>query len=285
MLKNAICALCVLFSISAHASPSWCERILGGLGPNWASAQSISEKDPKLVQAGRIWARLEDFWARELGARGLQFIPSTLVIYDSVTRTACGHGLATTGPFYCPLDMKTYVSFAFWDELVTRFRAKGEAARLYVLAHEFAHHILQITGFVAPFNAAKSSLPVVWGNKLSVLHELMADAMAGYFVAHERQAGKLVDADARDAFFASAAVGDDHVQKPTGMIRPETFSHGTGEQRSAAFRRGFMASSLAELNLFADPGVEHIVHPQIRALLYSHLKWMMIAPKKRRQHP
>lgn len=184
------------------------------------------------TSTSRVWT--------DLFARGGQRYapPEDVVLYDTATPTACGQGQAAMGPFYCPGDAKVYLDLAFWDELESRFGAKGEFARAYVLAHEVGHHVQNLTGALGDGRQGVGA----GGGQVRV--ELQADCYAGVWAAHAaRLSGGQValdPGDLEDGLGAAAAVGDDTIQRRTrGRVVPDAFTHGTAEQRMRWFRRGY----------------------------------------------
>ena len=159
---------------------------------------------------------------------------ATLVLYRDMTPTACGIGAAVAGPFYCPSDQKVYVDLSFYDELKQRFGASGEFAEAYVLAHEFGHHVQHLLGIDVQLRRATAN-----ENAKSIQLELQADCFAGVWGNSANQRGKLDPGEMEQGLRAASAIGDDNIQRQmTGVVRPESFTHGTAVQRSAALRRG-----------------------------------------------
>jgi predicted metalloprotease len=157
-----------------------------------------------------------------------------LVLYRDATQTACGLGESTAGPFYCPNDQEVYIDLGFYDELRNRFGASGEFAEAYVIAHEFGHHVQHQLGIDYQLRNARGS-----ENAKSVQLELQADCFAGVWGHSANQRGKLDPGEMEQGLKAASAIGDDNIQRQTtGMVRPESFTHGSAAQRTAALRRG-----------------------------------------------
>jgi uncharacterized protein len=173
-----------------------------------------------------------------------------LVLFRDYTQSGCGGAQSATGPFYCPEDEKVYIDLAFFDELKRRFGAPGEFAQAYVLAHELGHHVQKILGIEQKVSQLQHSDPRRQ-NPLSVRLELQADCFAGIWAHSTQQRGLLDPADLPSALGAAAAVGDDRLQKmSTGHVSPESFTHGSSDQRMTWFRKGFDGGSVAACNTF-----------------------------------
>jgi predicted metalloprotease len=182
---------------------------------------------------------LQKFWAEDFQKAGREFSPTQLVVFSGGTDTGCGPGSAATGPFYCPLDRKIYVDPGFFRELANRFQAPGDFAQAYVLAHEYGHHVQTITGITEQVDNASQEDPDQ-RNALSVRVELQADCLAGVWAHSTFERGLLEEGDLEEGLTAAASVGDDRIQEQTtGRISPESFTHGTAEQRASWFKRGF----------------------------------------------
>jgi predicted metalloprotease len=181
----------------------------------------------------------EVVWGRIFQQSGSQYRPPTLVLYDGQVRSACGMGQAAMGPFYCPGDEKLYIDLAFFRDLQTRFRAPGDFAQAYVIAHEVGHHVQKLTGTFQKMEAARGRASQAEGNRASVRMELQADCYAGVWGHHAGTMNQLDSGDIAEALNAATAIGDDRLQKQTqGRVVPESFTHGSSEQRVRWFRRG-----------------------------------------------
>ena len=182
---------------------------------------------------------LESFWQADFAKAGREFSPARLVLFRQGVDTGCGAASSQTGPFYCPADNQIYVDLGFFRDLATRFNAPGDFAQAYVLAHEYGHHIQTITGVTQQVDTASRENPDQ-RNALSVRVELQADCLAGVWAHSTFERGLLEEGDLEEGLTAAAAVGDDRIQaEATGQINPETFTHGTAEQRAGWFKRGF----------------------------------------------
>ncbi|MDQ3949793.1 MAG: zinc metallopeptidase [Gemmatimonadota bacterium] len=182
-------------------------------------------------------------WARVLPRYGAQYRDAKLVLFRGGVQTACGDMPSAGGPFYCPADEKAYIDLGFYDELRRRFGAPGDFAQAYVLAHEIGHHVQHVLGTDVRVRQVQRSQRDM-ANELSVRMELQADCYAGVW-AHSTEQRRLLNAgDVEEGLGAAAAVGDDRIQRETtGMVRPESFTHGSSAQRMEWFKRGFESGS------------------------------------------
>ena len=181
---------------------------------------------------------------------GKQYRHAKLVLFRNYTRSGCGAAESATGPFYCPEDEKVYIDLGFYDELKQRFGAPGEFAQAYVLAHEVGHHVQKLAGIEAKVRQLQEQNPRRQ-NALSVRMELQADCLAGVWAHATQERGLLESGDVESALGAAAAVGDDRLQKmATGHVSPETFRHGSSQQRMNWFRKGLDNGSIATCNTF-----------------------------------
>jgi len=195
----------------------------------------------------------EDVWnklfAEQLGA---DYQEPTLVIYDRVTNTACGMGNAASGPFYCPGDQKLYIDLSFYRDLQQRFGAPGDFAMAYVIAHEVGHHVQNLLGITRQVDAQRGRISQEEYNELSVRLELQADFLAGVWANHaQRMKNILEEGDVEEALRAANAIGDDRLQmQAQGYVVPESFTHGTSEQRVRWFTKGLKTGDLSQGDTF-----------------------------------
>jgi len=191
----------------------------------------------------------EQIFSRQTGK---QYRHAKLVLFRNYTRSGCGAAESATGPFYCPEDEKVYIDLGFYDELKQRFGAPGEFAQAYVLAHEVGHHVQKLVGIEAKVRRLQEQNPRQQ-NALSVRMELQADCLAGVWAHTTQERGLLESGDVESALGAAAAVGDDRLQKmATGHVSPETFTHGSSQQRMNWFHKGLDNGSIAACNTFAS---------------------------------
>ena len=194
---------------------------------------------------------LQRFWTEDFQKAGRTYEPTRLVLFRQATETGCGTGSAQTGPFYCPADRQVYIDLGFFRELQQRFNAPGDFAQAYVIAHEVGHHIQTLTGISAQVDKAAREDPSQ-RNGLSVRQELQADCLAGVWAQSTYERGLLEEGDLEEGLTAASSVGDDRIQSQTsGRINPESFTHGTAEQRSKWFLRGFESGSANECDTFS----------------------------------
>jgi predicted metalloprotease len=191
-------------------------------------------------------------WAQILSAQGVRYRHAKLVLFRDRIDSACGMAQSASGPFYCPGDEKVYIDLGFYDELKQRFGVPGEFAEAYVLAHEIGHHIQKLVGIEEKVHAAQEQNPRA-ANRLSVDLELQADCFAGVW-GHSTDQRRLLDpGEVKEGLDAAAAVGDDRLQRMAGRhVNPETFTHGSSQQRMDWFQKGFSTGDMSACNTFAQ---------------------------------
>lgn len=201
---------------------------------------------------GVVLADTEDVWQKQFASIGRRYEPTTLVLFSGSTRTGCGAGQAAMGPFYCPLDKKVYVDTSFFNELKHKFGASGDFAQAYVIAHEVGHHIQTLVGIAGKVQRAKQGMGRSRANQLQVRMELQADCLAGVWAKNADQAQQILErGDIEEALNAATAIGDDRIQKRTqGYVVPDSFTHGTSEQRKRWFYAGFKSGSMGSCDTF-----------------------------------
>ncbi len=200
----------------------------------------------------QVLASTEDTWNQVFQASGKQYQEPKLVLFSGVTPTACGTGQSAMGPFYCPGDQKVYIDLQFFDELKTRFKAPGEFAQAYVIAHEVGHHVQNLLGISDQVQRARQRVGEAEGNALSVRLELQADCLAGVWGKRtDTMKNVLEPGDLEAALNAASAIGDDRLQQQAhGRIVPESFTHGSSAQRMRWFKRGFESGDMNQCNTF-----------------------------------
>ena len=231
--------------------------LLSGGGPT--SSPAVSRPDPARTEAEKPLVQFVSFvlddtqknWEEILPQQaGKPYRHAKLVLFRNYTQSGCGSAESATGPFYCPRDEKVYIDLGFYDELRQRFGAPGQLAEAYVLAHEIGHHVQKLVGTEGKVRRLQEQNPREQ-NALSVRLELQADCFAGIWAHSTEQRGLLESGDVESALGAAAAVGDDRLQKmATGHVSPETFTHGSSQQRMSWFRKGLDSGSMAACNTF-----------------------------------
>lgn len=209
--------------------------------------------DPQRKFIASVLGSTEDVWNAQFRKLGSRYVEPKLVLYTGLTRSACGRAESSVGPFYCPGDQKLYLDFAFFDELQREFRAPGDFAQAYVVAHEVGHHVQNLTGTMDKVSALQQRVGETQSNQLSVMLELQADCYAGVWAHDAQQQGKLQVGDVEEALRAASAVGDDAIQKrQQGYVVPESFTHGSSQQRMSWFTRGFQSGDMRQCNTFGS---------------------------------
>ena len=201
-----------------------------------------------------ILADTEAAWNAELAERGVDYPEPTLVLFSGAVQSACGMAGAAVGPFYCPLDRQVYLDLSFFSELAQRFGAPGDFAQAYVIAHEVGHHVQTVLGIADRIRQAQEGAGQETANALQVRMELQADCFAGVWGAHaQAQQGFIESGDIEEGLAAAAAIGDDRLQRQSqGYVVPESFTHGTSEQRAKWFRRGLQNGELEACDTSAE---------------------------------
>jgi predicted metalloprotease len=227
--------------------------IMSGIESPQTSAPGPVGDDPGAVFTSKILAETEDTWRQVFQEAGRTYKEPVLVLYSGLTQTACGMGQAASGPFYCPADQKIYIDLSFFDELRDRFAAPGEFAQAYVIAHEIGHHVQTLLGTSQQVHAARQQArSQAEANALSVRQELQADCYAGVWAQRTDAAkGILEPGEYQQAIAAATAIGDDRLQSQAGRaVVPESFTHGSSEQRVRWFERGFRSGDAALCDTF-----------------------------------
>ena len=223
------------------------------------SSSSDSREAPKGAPAdatgqfvAKVLGSTETVWGRIFQQSNAKYRPPTLVLYDGQVRSACGRGQAAMGPFYCPGDEKLYIDLSFFRDLQTRFKAPGDFAQAYVIAHEVGHHVQKLTGTFQKIDAARGRVSQAETNQTSVRMELQADCYAGVWGHHAGTMNQLESGDIAEGLNAATAIGDDRLQKQTqGRVVPESFTHGSSEQRVRWFKRGLDSGSPTDCDTFS----------------------------------
>lgn len=224
----------------------------GGGGQITQSEPQTSDEMKQFVST--VLAETEDVWSGIFQAQGLAYEVPTLVLFSDSIRSACGFASSASGPFYCPNDSKVYLDTSFFDQLSRQFGASGDFAEAYVIAHEVGHHVQNLTGILPKFNQMRQRMNEVEANQMSMRVELQADCFAGVWAHFTAQKGLLEQGDIEEALNAAQQIGDDTLQKRMqGYVVPESFNHGTSEQRQAWFARGLKSGRLQDCDTFNNP--------------------------------
>ncbi|HWN81945.1 MAG TPA: neutral zinc metallopeptidase, partial [Candidatus Udaeobacter sp.] len=199
-----------------------------------------------------ILADTEDVWGQIFQQMGRTYEQPHLVLFSGAVESACGLANAAVGPFYCPLDRNVYVDLAFYDTLHERFGAPGDFAQAYVIAHEVGHHVQNLLGISERVQNLQGQASRAEANDLSVRLELQADFLAGVWAHHGQQMRNFLEAgDIEEALNAASAIGDDRLQRETqGRVVPDSFTHGTSEQRVRWFRKGLETGDMSQGDTF-----------------------------------
>jgi uncharacterized protein len=224
-----------------------------GAGYEQAGAPTSAEEDELAAFVGVVLADTEDVWTELMREQGQVYQEPKLVLFSGQVQSACGFGSAASGPFYCPGDRNVYIDLVFYKELKQRFGAPGDFAQAYVIAHEVGHHVQNLLGISGKVDAMRGRLSETEMNKLSVRLELQADFFAGVWAHHaQRMKGILEEGDIEEALKAAQVIGDDTIQKRTqGHVVPDSFTHGTSEQRMRWFLKGFQTGDLSQGDTFS----------------------------------
>ncbi|HEV2836529.1 MAG TPA: neutral zinc metallopeptidase [Pyrinomonadaceae bacterium] len=233
------------------------ERVPSNPPSSVQTSQPRSREEEELKEfVGVVLAKSEDVWNGVFRQNGRQYREPTLVLFTDQVQSACGRAGASVGPFYCPGDEKVYIDLSFYDELRRRFKAPGDFAQAYVIAHEVGHHVQNLLGISDRVHAAQQRLSEGEANQLSVRLELQADFFAGVFARYVQNQGILEAGDIDEALQAASAVGDDRIQRQTtGYVVPDSFTHGTSEQRSRWFRKGYDSGDIRQGDTFNTPSL------------------------------
>jgi hypothetical protein len=220
-------------------------------GPPVRRPQTTSEDDLKQFVAV-VLGDTEDVW-RDLFARyGARYNDPKLVLFSGGVRSACGLGMAQMGPFYCPIDEKVYIDLDFYEDLKNRFKAPGDFAQAYVIAHEIGHHVQNLLGIAEQVEGLRRRLDETEANALQVRMELQADCFAGIWANRAEESRDIIEpGDIEEALRAASAIGDDRIQRQTqGYVVPDAFTHGSSEQRVRWFTRGYESGKLEVCDTF-----------------------------------
>ncbi|OJW20224.1 MAG: hypothetical protein BGO49_04775 [Planctomycetales bacterium 71-10] len=250
----------ILLGLFLGIDPRPLLQIFGGGAPGGgpgAPPQRERELTEEEKQQGefvrRLMAMTEDVWQEQFAKMGKQYQDPTLVLFSGqVSTQGCGFASSAVGPFYCPGDQKVYIDLSFYDELASRFKSPGDFARAYVIAHEVGHHVQNLLGISEQVSRAQQQVDKAEANALSVRLELQADFLAGVWAHHiEKKEHVLETGDIESGLRAATAIGDDALQKQAqGYVVPDSFTHGTSEQRVRWFTKGLQTGDVNQGDTF-----------------------------------
>ena len=225
-----------------------------GGGGGTVSETSPPASDEMKQFVSTVLAETEDTWNGIFQAEGEKYQEPTLTLFSGRINSACGSASAASGPFYCPGDRKVYLDTNFFDQLSNQFGASGDFAEAYVIAHEVGHHVQNLIGVLPKFNEMRQQMSEAEANHMSMQVELQADCFAGIWGHFTAQKGILEQGDLEEALNAAQQIGDDTLQKRTqGYVVPESFNHGTSQQRMTWFKRGYDSGKLDACDTFNNP--------------------------------
>jgi len=224
-----------------------------GSAPGTTTTRSARPGEEELKQVVAVVLRdTEDVWTGVFRQTGREYRNPKLVLFTDQVQSACGAAGSATGPFYCPGDQKVYIDLAFYGDLRERLGAPGDFAQAYVIAHEVGHHVQRLLGISDKVHSAQSRADRVQANELSVRLELQADFLAGVWANHAKNQGLLEAGDIEEALGAASAIGDDRLQRQSrGRVVPDSFTHGTSEQRMRWFRKGLETGDINQGDTFS----------------------------------
>lgn len=225
--------------------------IQGGGTSNEPYVETAEEKElSQFVSV--VLADTEKVWTEILAGEGQDYLEPTLVLYSGTVESACGVAGSSTGPFYCPADNKLYIDLSFYQDLRDRFQAPGDFAMAYVVAHEVGHHVQTQLGVTDQMQSLRERVSAKEYNAYSVRFELQADYLAGVWASHAQGRNLLEEGDLEEALTAANAIGDDRIQRESqGYVVPDSFTHGSSEQRMRWFRKGFDSGDLSNWDTFS----------------------------------
>jgi len=222
-------------------------------GANGNSNGGAAQNSPERKFVAVVLADTEDVWNELFRRMGRRYREPKIVLYSGAVQSACGTAGSSSGPFYCPGDEKLYLDLAFFRQLNSEYGAPGDFAQAYVIAHEVGHHVQNQLGTLGKVQALKQRASKAQANQLSVRLELQADYYAGVWAHHAKQQGLLDPGDLEEALTAASAVGDDRLQQQArGYVVPDSFTHGSSQQRATWFKRGFSSGTLQGGDTFSN---------------------------------
>ena len=250
-------AVVLLISWLTGTNPLELLQLTGGGGSTALAPSSgptgAPAGDPQAEFVAVVLADTEEAWSRVFAASGDRYQPPVLVLFDGQVQSACGLASSAMGPFYCPADRQVFLDLSFFRELDQQFGAPGDFAQAYVVAHEVGHHVQNLLGVSTQVTQMQQRASEVEANALSVRLELQADCFAGVWGNHASSSDLLDQGDAEEGLRAAAAIGDDRLQRQSrGAVVPESFTHGSSEQRVEWLRRGMSSGRIQDCDTFGQ---------------------------------
>ncbi len=248
--------LLVLFALYTGQDPTTILNNVEQMAGGGQIEQGPYQESPAETQlrefTGFVLADTEDTWNAIFTGAGRQYVEPTLVLFNGVVDSACGTAQSAVGPFYCPGDQKVYIDLSFYEDLQQKLGAGGDFAQAYVIAHEVGHHVQTLLGISERNQAARQRASEAQANALSVKQELQADCFAGIWANSADRSRQLLEAgDVEEGLNAASAIGDDRLQRQSqGYVSPDSFTHGSSEQRVRWFRRGFESGQVDQCDTF-----------------------------------
>lgn len=224
--------------------------------PQTQAEKQADDREAQFVSV--VLADTEDIWSKLFNNMNKQYINPTLVMFNDATQSGCGYASSATGPFYCPSDEKVYLDLSFFREMRNRFNAAGDFAEAYVIAHEIGHHVQNLLGISDKVDAMRGRVDETEMNRLSVKLELQADFLAGVWAHYEQSLKNVIQpGDIEEALNAANAIGDDRLQKEAqGYVVPDSFTHGSSQQRMYWFKKGYETGDINQGDTFNDPSLQ-----------------------------
>ena len=223
----------------------------GGTQTSAPQSRAVPPNDPEGKFVSRVLAQTEDVWTKLFRDQGKDYTPPHLVLFSGRTQSGCGGAEAAMGPFYCPVDQKIYLDLSFFNDMKTRFKAPGDFAAAYVIAHEVGHHVQNVIGILPKLQAAQRGAGTKReANGISVRTELMADCLAGVWAYNANEMFRTLEpGDVEEALNAASAIGDDRLQRQTqGTVVPDSFTHGSSMNRVKWFTKGLKSGDMKQCN-------------------------------------
>lgn len=254
----------IFFFISGGDLSTVTDTLGGGITPASYETENVTSKEytEQKEFASVVFAHLEDYWKQEFDSRNETYQNPKLVLFTDSVNSACGQATSQVGPFYCPADQNVYLDLSFAEELSTKYGATGDYAMAYVIAHEVGHHVQNQLGITEQLDKIRKRVSETEYNQYSVRLELQADYLAGCFskyLAGQTYQGQpiLEEGDIEEAITAANAIGDDTLQKEyQGYVVPDSFTHGTSQQRIDWFKRGYKYGDLEHGNTFNEKNLD-----------------------------